>query len=65
MGNTLPGLEAAARRKAQADREAEAAARELNAAIKATIADPDVPTAKIREVTGLSVARIYQINGRD
>jgi hypothetical protein len=65
MGDSLSGLQAAADRKAQADREAAAAALELNAAIKSAIADADVPTAKIREVTGLSVARIYQINARD
>lgn len=65
MGNALPALNAAAARKAEAERELATAAQELNAAVKAAIADPDVPTAKIAEATGLSVARIYQINARD
>ncbi|MFF5791145.1 hypothetical protein ACFY5D_03760 [Paeniglutamicibacter sp. NPDC012692] len=65
MSDALAALVAAADRKAKIDRELEVAMAELNAAIKAAIADPAVPTAKIREVTGLSNARIYQINARD
>lgn len=62
MTNTLETLKAAASRKAVADKAQAIAAEELAQAVREAIADPDIPTATIREVTGLSNARVYQIN---
>ncbi|MGP5124296.1 hypothetical protein ACTXJU_15650 [Glutamicibacter ardleyensis] len=62
MTNTLETLKAAADKKADADKAQVIAAEELAPAVREAIADPDISTAKIREVTGLSNARVYQIN---
>ena len=62
MTNTLETLKAAADKKAVADKAQAIAAEELAQAVREAIADPDISTATIREVTGLSNARVYQIN---
>lgn len=62
MTNALETLKAAAEKKAVADKAQAIAAEELAHAVREAIADPDISTATIREVTGLSNARVYQIN---
>lgn len=62
MTDNLATLKAAAERKAAADKAQAEAADQLATAVKAAIADKSITTATIIEVTGLSTARIYQIN---
>lgn len=62
MTNALSALRAAAERKAAAENELAAASADLNEAIRAAIKSPEISTAEIREITGLSNARVYQIN---
>ncbi|UUX60191.1 hypothetical protein [Glutamicibacter halophytocola] len=62
MGSALENLKAAAEAKAAADKAQAQAADSLADAVRAAIADPDISTAAIREITGLSNARVYQIN---
>ena len=62
MGSALENLKAAAEAKAAADKAQAQAADTLADAVRAAIADPDISTATIRKITGLSNARVYQIN---
>ncbi|WP_404291093.1 hypothetical protein [Glutamicibacter arilaitensis] len=62
MANDLEALKLAAAKKAIADKAQSLAADELADAVCAAIADPSISTATIPEVTGLSNARVYQIN---
>jgi len=62
MASALENLKAAAEAKAAADKAQAQAADDLAEAVRSAIADPDISTATIREVTGLSNARVYQIN---
>lgn len=59
--DNLANLVAAAERKAAADKAQAEAAEALAEAVKLAIADKAISTATIREVTGLSNARVYQI----
>lgn len=62
MTNALSVLQTAAERKAAAENELAAASAALNEAIRVAIKSPEISTAEIREITGLSNARVYQIN---